>query len=101
MTKWYTSEPKVTPCIIQIQDHVENSNYIEQWDTYMLRTAVRKYHIGIGRDDLINDNPIINLYRLRRMEKYKMKMGHLVYPIIRINRHGFKAIKCPTISGTE
>ena len=95
MTREWKSRPKVTHCIIQVQQHLSHTFRIEQWDALMLKTAVKKYYIGLGKNDIANENQIYKYLRPRVLIK-----ANLLHPLIRINLNGFKGVKCPTISGT-
>ena len=93
MSSWYNEEPKVTQCVIAIQEHLK-SRQIESFDSFLVQTAVKKYYIGLGQDDLTNytfDTPF-------KDHKY---LFSLMYPIIRIAEEGFSIVKCPSINGKQ
>ena len=92
---WNEGKPKVTHCIILIQEHLTN-DWVRKWDAFMLSTAVKKYYIGLGKDDIIHNDPF--LYERFGIPSYAIE-AQLAVPLIRINQRGFKALKCPTISG--
>ena len=91
MSSWYNSEPKITRCVIFIQETLNFANGT-QWDSYLLRKAVSKYYIVLSPSGVINDTELIDWESGGRAQ--------LMYPVIRINQRGFPAVKCPTISGT-
>ena len=96
-----SGEPKVTPCLILIQDTINVIHapaYGDRtfkhmvWNEMMLKTAVKKYHIGLGQ----------------KIKKFKLgyhifeatpRTAVLTYPLIQITENGLVALKCPTISG--
>ena len=64
----------------------------------MLKTSVRKYYISLGKGNINNEDPFVNfIFRGAKIFTFK---GFLYHPWIRINGQGFKAVKCPDISGT-
>ena len=99
MVNDYNGEPEVFGCIIQIREHVKDYGAIEQWDTLLLRTSVRKYYIGLSKDNIVNANEILIHYQLKWRGKFFTRKANLYHPLIRINQRGFKALKCPTIAG--
>ena len=93
MIDWFDGGIKVTHCIIQIQEHLDETHPVQQWTEYNHKTAVSKYFIGISSIDI----PVMNKYIL--FSRGFTSKAYSKYPLIRINRNGFKAVKCPTVSG--
>ena len=89
MASWINGDPKVTQCVILIQEHLNLPN-VTKWDSYLMHTSVKKYYIGLGKDDIINN------YNLMQSND----KASLSYPLIRVNQRGFVVVKCPTVSGT-
>ena len=86
MANRINGDPKVTQCIIVIQEHFKHDKVL-QWDAYSTQTAVKKYFIGIGdRGATLLD------FTLDRK-------NFLTYPWIKVNEKGVKFVRCPTISG--
>ena len=91
------TEQKVTQCVIFIQENMRNGiDSVWKWDTFLTKTAVKKYYIGLFTDYKIMDNLWQRYYGGPRE-------AILPYPMIRIGL-SFKDLAflvCPTIdSGT-
>ena len=97
MANPYNGVPKVTQCIIQVQKHLADHAVI-QWDSYNIKTSVKKYFIGLGSDDIVGKNPLISQSHPPELEMEGGRKVNSSFPLIRINHRGFKAVKCPTIS---
>ena len=96
MSSRYNLGPEVSRCLIQIQDHSsDKKQLIQQWDTYNLHTAISKYFIGLGS---LQDQ-VVNYWYSYELDREVFLKAISPYPLIRINQRGFKAVKCPTISG--
>ena len=96
MTSRFHGEPKVSPCVIFVQE--QKYKKIDQWDQFLLKTAVKKYYIGLSEDHMTK-YVITGSNYFEYESKYKEAIS-LAYPWIGINQNGFAAVKCPTVSGT-
>ena len=94
MVNWLNGEPEVTPCVILIQEHMKYRS-MKVWDAFMLQTAVKKYSIGIGKDNITGYTMVDYLLY------YEGLKTSLTYPLIRIDQNGAKGVKCPSISGIK
>ena len=80
--------PKVTPCLILIQENPKDFPAI-LLDAYLLQTAVKKYHIGVGQEH--------RKYTFKH--PYSKAIEHIAVPLVQIDKFGLTNLKCPTTSG--
>ena len=75
----------MTKCLIFIQE-TKDDKPVSLFDVYLLETAVKRYHIGLGQ-------------KHRKYTLTSHNRGDLVksvpYPLIQIDKHGLIAMKCP------
>ena len=88
MLSFAHKEAKVTPCLILIQESPENYGAII-FDAYLTKTAVKKYHIGLGQD----------YQKYSFYDPFTDRTENASNPIIQIDNLGLTALKCPTIYG--
>lgn len=81
-------EPKISPCLILIQESPENYLAVAL-ETYLIQTAVEKYHIGLGQD----------YQNFSFLNPYYGEIENVTNPVIQIDKHGLTALKCPTVWG--
>lgn len=87
MLKNLDSEAKVISCLILIQEA-----HTGQMDAYLLQSAVKKYHLGIGQQ----------IKKFQIISDRSLEPSNINYNLIQIDEnHGVMVHKCPTMSGGQ
>ena len=91
MVNRWSGEPKVTRCVLYITSSKGSLHGGAIWsDSYLLQTAVKKYHIGLGQK-----------LKQYNVQDDTVKFVPLNYPLVQIDDFGLSATKCPSISGKK